>query len=50
MIPEGGSVMNLMEAVEHVFFRYAVYPEPVAAGTRFYLGNRGNLFQIIVYS
>lgn len=25
------------------------YPEPVAAGTRFYLGNRGNLFQIIVY-
>ncbi|MCM1064304.1 MAG: DUF805 domain-containing protein [Eubacterium sp.] len=26
------------------------YPEPVAAGTRFYLGNRGNLFQIIVYS
>lgn len=25
------------------------YPEPVAAGTRFYLGNRGNMFQIIVY-
>lgn len=25
------------------------YPEPVAAGTRFYLGNRGNLFQIIVF-
>lgn len=24
------------------------YPEPVAAGTRFYLGNRGNTFQIIV--
>lgn len=24
------------------------YPEPVAAGTRFYLGNRGNLFQVIV--
>lgn len=24
------------------------YPEPVAAGTRFYLGNRGNLFEIIV--
>lgn len=26
------------------------YPEPVAAGTRFYLGNTGNLFQIIVLS
>lgn len=25
------------------------YPEPVASGTRFYLGNRENLFQIIVY-
>jgi len=25
------------------------YPEPVAAGTRFYLGNRGNMFQIIVF-
>lgn len=25
------------------------YPEPVAAGTRFYLGNPGNLFQIIVF-
>lgn len=25
------------------------YPEPVAAGTRFYLGNRGNLFQVIVF-
>lgn len=25
------------------------YPEPVAAGTRFYLGNRDNLFQIIVF-
>ena len=24
------------------------YPEPVAAGTRFYVGNKGNLFQIIV--
>lgn len=25
------------------------YPEPVAAGTRFYLGNQGNMFQIIVF-
>ena len=25
------------------------YPEPVAAGTRFYLGNRGNMFQVIVF-
>lgn len=25
------------------------YPESVAAGTRFYLGNRGNMFQIIVF-
>lgn len=25
------------------------YPEPVAAGTRFYVGNKGNLFQIIVF-
>ncbi len=25
------------------------YPEPVAAGTRFYLGNRGILFEIIVF-
>lgn len=25
------------------------YPEPVAAGTRFYLGNRNNMFQIIVF-
>lgn len=25
------------------------YPESVAAGTRFYLGNRGNMFQIVVF-
>ncbi len=25
------------------------YPEPVAAGIRFYLGNRGNMFQVIVF-
>lgn len=25
------------------------YPEPVAAGTRFYLGNTGNLFQLTTY-